>query len=430
MDSLHQRRILSHCAIYCVMGSIANMQLSWIHLIYEAYSSKFDFSNHIASFVSYFLGGDREMLRHSFGRSGFTLVELLVVIAIIGVLVGLLLPAVQAAREAARRMQCSNNLKQLGLALHNYADTYKSFPYRRGGTTGTSGTSNGPTPVNRSHNSGRINGFICLLPFFEQGNMFNQIQAGDPNFAGGAIAPGGPRGDQSWVVWNTPPATIKCPSDPGVSTGKSHSYVFCQGDNVAGMNTLMTNRGVFGRFLTRRFGDMTDGTSNTIAMSEITSHLPTGNGGQTGFVAGANQIRIGAAYARNIAGLANSPSICRTVSNGQYYLAGTTVVGRRGFNWTDGPAALVTFNTVFPPNSPNCGDSLDFGDQDDMVMPPMSQHTGGVNVVHCDGSVRFVSNNIDTGNLGVRQPVSGPSMYGVWGALGSIGGGEVSRIDE
>lgn len=176
---------------------------------------------------------------------GFTLVELLVVIAIIGVLVGLLLPAVQAAREAARRMQCSNNLKQLGLALHNYADTYKSFPYRRGGTTGSQGQSVTTNVNNQMHNSGRINGFICLLPFFEQGNMYNLIQAG--NATG---APGGPRGDQNWAPWNTPPVTIKCPSDAGATTGKSHSYAFCQGDQVEGMNSLLTNRGVFGRFLT------------------------------------------------------------------------------------------------------------------------------------------------------------------------------------
>lgn len=365
------------------------------------------------------------MNRNTSTRLGFTLVELLVVIAIIGVLVGLLLPAVQAAREAARRMQCSNNLKQLGLALHTYADTYKNFPYRRGGTTGTQGTGGTTNVNNRLHNSGRINGFIGMLPYFEQGNMYNQIQAGDA-----ANAPGGPRGDQSWIVWNTPPATLKCPSDPGVATGKSHSYVFCQGDTIVGMNTLQINRGLFGRFVTRKFGDISDGTSNTIAMSEITSQLPTGQGGQTGFVAAAKQIRINQAYARNIAGFATAPSICRTISDGQYYLAGTVVVGRRGFNWTDGPAALVTFNTVFPPNSPACGDSLDFGDQDNLILPPQSMHTGGVNVVHADGSVRFVSNNIDTGNLGIGQPASGPSNFGVWGALGSVSGGEVSRIDE
>src|SRR5688572_20348975 len=96
---------------------------------------------------------------------GFTLVELLVVIAIIGILVGLLLPAVQAAREAARRMQCSNNLKQLGLASHNYESAYKKFHYRQGGTT--AGTLN---------NQSRKSGFIALLPFIEGGNQFSRIE--------------------------------------------------------------------------------------------------------------------------------------------------------------------------------------------------------------------------------------------------------------
>lgn len=102
-------------------------------------------------------------------RGGFTLVELLVVIAIIGVLVGLLLPAVQAAREAARRMSCSNNLKQLGLALLNYEDVSKSFPSR------SSGTQTGPIS-----NGGRRSGIIGLLPFLEQQSFVNNINSGDP----------------------------------------------------------------------------------------------------------------------------------------------------------------------------------------------------------------------------------------------------------
>ena len=102
--------------------------------------------------------------------AGFTLVELLVVIAIIGILVALLLPAVQAAREAARRTECNNNLKQLGLALHNYHDTHKAFVYRKGGTTG--GTT-------AQSNQGRRSGFISLLPFMEQTPMYEQINAGD-----------------------------------------------------------------------------------------------------------------------------------------------------------------------------------------------------------------------------------------------------------
>jgi len=346
-----------------------------------------------------------------------------VVIAIVGVLVALLLPAVQAAREATRRIQCSNNLKQMGVALHNYADVFRAFPARRYGTTGALGNSGPSNGTNRDHNSGRINGFIAMLPYLEQGVMYDQIQAGDAT-----NAPGGPRGDQSWVVWDTPPPLIKCPSDYAATQkgplGKNHSYVFSVGDQVANINTSLLNRGLFGRFTWRRLADVTDGTSNTIAMSEIISNAPTGNGGQSGF-ASAGDIKITLALANNIPGIVNSPSICRTVSNGRFYLPGINVRGRRGFNWTDGPATLCSFNTVLPPNSPACGESGDFGDQDNVLLPPQSAHSGGVNGVMCDGSVRFISDSINTGNLGVGQPANGPSMYGVWGAMGSVAGGDL-----
>jgi len=140
---------------------------------------------------------------------GFTLVELLVVIAIIGVLVALLLPAVQAAREASRRSKCTNHLKQLALALQNYADVYRTLPARRYGTTGTSGTSSTTNTDNRIHNSGRITAWVALLPFMEQQAMFDRIQAGDATVSGTKIAPGGPRGEAIVLMLATvsPPLT-------------------------------------------------------------------------------------------------------------------------------------------------------------------------------------------------------------------------------
>jgi prepilin-type processing-associated H-X9-DG protein len=214
------------------------------------------------------------------------------------------------------------------------------------------------------------------------------------------------------------------------NNGSGHSYVVCVGDQVLQVNGSNNTRGLFARFNHRRFADILDGTSNTAAFSEICSNLPTGAGPQQGHPpANAKQYEIKLACARGVLGLVNSPSICRTVSDGKYYVAGTIVHGRRGIKWTDAPAALMSFNTVLPPNSPACGEAGDFGDQDNMVIPPQSRHPGGVSIVLCDGSVRFISDTIDAGNLGVNQPATGPSNYGVWGALGSIAGGESNRLD-
>jgi prepilin-type processing-associated H-X9-DG protein len=117
------------------------------------------------------------------------------------------------------------------------------------------------------------------------------------------------------------------------------------------------------------------------------------------------------------------------VADGDFYVAGKTIHGRRGINWTDGPATLTMFNTVLPPNSPACAQSGSWGDQDNIVLPPQSTHPSGVNGVMCDGAVRFFTNNINTGNLGVQVNKDGASPYGVWGALGSIAAGDVSTLD-
>ncbi len=362
------------------------------------------------------IGKKRDVGATRCARMGFTLVELLVVIAIIGVLVGLLLPAVQAAREAARRMQCSNNLKQFGLANHNYHDTYNALPFRRGGTC--CWQSGAPGGIN---NAGRLSAFVSLMPFYEQGAMYDLIRAGDP---AAGISPGGPYAWNSWGVWNNAPGVVLCPSAAGgFSHDRSHNYAFSMGDSVTGLNPGYTgdNRGVFGQ--ATRFAEIIDGTSNTIMMSERLGSQT--NGGPT--TVGLNQVEAVQGIANSVAGSNTNPQICMTpaVVTGRFFTAGLTVKGRWGHQYTDGQAERVGFNTVLPPNSASCS-SGDNPNSDNTValLPPTSRHPGGVNVLMADGAVRFVSQTIDTGNLAAPPVNSGFSPYGVWGGLGSKNGGE------
>ena len=344
-------------------------------------------------------------------RMGFTLVELLVVIAIIGILVGLLLPAVQAAPEAARRMQCSNNLKQLGISLHNYHDTYKSFVPRKQGT-GTCGTPR--------DNCNRASGYIGLLPFMEQQPMYDQIMAGDAS-----NPPGGPAGWSGWAVWNQAPEGLRCPSGNYSGTPDStNNYMFSVGDQIDNNRDRSDLRGVFAYRRGIKFAQIVDGTSNTIAMSE---HL------RANFGLGSNsQPKIQVGLVGNLDPRTNPGACLNTHTNGIYNDVASTK-GYFGTRWTDGQTERVGFTTVTPPNGPSCFEGANVNaDAAHSVIAPSSNHPGGVMAVFCDGSVHFISDTIDTGNLASVAAWkgtggdSGPSPFGVWGALGSKDGGEPS----
>ncbi len=271
-------------------------------------------------------------------RNGFTLVELLVVIAIIGILVGLLLPAVQAAREAARRMQCSNNLKQLGLSLHNYHDTYNRFPMTAvdgGGTTGI---------------------FVRLLPYIEQNNLFNQVRY-DGNYLVNLplsktkistyLCPSGPR-EFSLAVTNHEADCYTThyygnPGPIGTNALTGQPYGRDTSRESAGFGEYATD-GVFHLRSELNFGSITDGTSNTIAFGEISYQ-------KYGFY--------------------------RAWTRGLYWSNGVALLSEKNHTWPINVAKKGTFTMTF--NNGGYG----------------SEHSGGCMMGLMDGSVRFVSEGIE-----------------------------------
>jgi prepilin-type N-terminal cleavage/methylation domain-containing protein len=326
-------------------------------------------------------------------RSGFTLVELLVVIAIIGLLIALLLPAVQAAREAARKSQCSNNLKQLGLALQGYHDTNSGFPMMRG--SGTYSTYNAM-------------GWIALLPFVEQQGLATQIGEA-PNTS-----------LYSWTTtfapWQVAIPVYLCPSDPtsaspsGTGSIKTRSYRMSVGDTIKD-NWAGATRGVFGYATHTKIRDITDGTSNTIAMSE---HV----------VGKLNEYDAKAWVAQGITGYDVNPSVCLAVQPSSGFYPASQPVMRPDFTniWPDGSPHCAAFTTVLPPNSPSCGYSTNYVSWE--LLSASSYHAAGVQGLMVDGSVRFLSDGINCGTLTAANVTRGPSPYGVWGALGSKSGRE------
>jgi len=341
---------------------------------------------------------------------GFTLIELLVVIAIIAVLIALLLPAVQQAREAARRTQCKNNLKQFGLALHNYHDTYQKFP---GYAVGSGAPNSGGTNLGfRS----RLSGVVALLPYMDQAPLYNQIWAASPaQYPWNAVS-----------YWNQNPPAMTCPTDSGITPpsgayrGK-RNYVFCAGDGVsgngnnAGSNTpiIVPTRGMFGAVYYSNIAECTDGSSNTLGMSEAVAPIS---------IAG-----LGMVSATTSVG---TPAACQATYNPatqSYPGSGWNGDTSRGYRWGDGAAYFSAFTSAVPPNSANCFSTSNANHWYDGFFTASSQHTGGVQCLMMDGAVRFISQNISSGNQAASPPTvasGGQSPYGVWGALGSRNGGE------
>ncbi len=346
-------------------------------------------------------------------RSAFTLIELLVVIAIIAILIALLLPAVQQAREAARRTQCKNNFKQLGLAIHNYHDVHNVVPMGSGSAGGPGGR--------------RQSGFVGMLPYLDQAPLFNLISAGGTaasvdgttNYNAFDFAPWDE--NHKAVVTNIP--MLQCPSDGDTTVegpkGKTN-YAFSRADSTWDSNPGWNGnggRGLRGMFVggqgvsgKRGFRDVTDGLSNTIAMGEKIKAKP-----------GANTVQLGAIGTSITQGVyrADASSCLALTTNGIYT---GSVAQWSGGRWMDGTLSFTGMTTVLGPNKPSCTQP---GDDHDGIHEPSSHHVGGVQVLMGDGAVRFISENIDKGDSTQGSPTAGKSPYGVWGALGSVQGGEV-----
>lgn len=323
-------------------------------------------------------------------RMAFTLVELLVVIAIIGVLVSLLLPAVHAAREAARRMSCSNNLKQIGLAVHGFHDAYKGVPPQATYSIGS--TFSGYSVHAR------------ILPFVEQGNLFTKV---DFNL-GYAAQP---------EICKTKVPLYRCPSDLHDQTRFDSGIEFyptSYGFNIGtwlglDQQTGKGGDGAFGYNMRHNFAAITDGLSNTLAAADVKAFTPALlDGGQPAAPytpppqTPAQVIAYGGTFDKDY---------CHT-------------------QWVTGRTLQSGLTTTFPPNTKLlytlAGVSYDVDFTSARVSPTAPQHgyrvvtarsyhTGGVNALFLDGSVRFVSSSI---------------VRAVWRALGTRSGSEVAVIDE
>jgi len=350
-------------------------------------------------------------------RRGFTLIELLVVIAIIAVLIALLLPAVQSAREAARRAQCVNNLKQIGLATHNYHDVNNALP---------SGCL-WPCPGNDGCWGWGVAPMVGVLQYIEQGVLFNAYNAALGVLGDVANPPNLWLGNST--VFNTKVASMMCPSDAGEVQSPFTNYLGNNGgpfalggysgtiipsqyspwDYDAAQNDLLSTAKTVG------LAALTDGTSNTALFSEGISGTTRGVVAGGGLFQEARGVFASNFYnqSRTAASVMALLAACQAVAPGT-----ASFRNDRGVGWQYSYPGYVNnlYNHVGPPNSRRCSNappntwSLDLWGTE----PPTSFHPGGVNMCMTDGSVRFIKNSVS---------------LATWWALGTKAGGEVISSD-
>ena len=355
-------------------------------------------------------------------RRGFTLIELLVVIAIIAVLIALLLPAVQSAREAARRAQCINNLKQIGLAIHNYHSTINRFPL---------GGSRNPYDFPAVYDSGNADptsGYppwdawsaqALMLPYVEQKPLYDAI-----NFNYGPASRGGVSVLVNATVYNLKIAAFLCPSDGNAGNGNINSYHASGG--TTSINCCSSNSrnstGVFNYELGASLAEITDGSSNTIAFGEVlcSESFPSGakrgnSAGNIGSNQAANVIDV-STLVNAVAKVKNDFNLCSAkFLSGQG--SGVSFGGGMGSRWGNGAYGYNMFNTIGTPNITlwsSCRMDCCVQSQHAHYVNASSNHPGGSNFAMSDGSVKFIKNSVN--------------MPTYW-ALGTKNNGEVISAD-
>ena len=377
---------------------------------------------------------------NSSSRRGFTLIELLVVIAIIAVLIALLLPAVQSAREAARRAQCTNNLKQIGLALHNYHTTNDVFPL------GTSFN-----PVDTANDPGvwaSWSAQALMLGYFEQGPLYNAI-----NFSWGPLATGTTTSDGTGGINTTATHTLitsfVCPSDPFAGGGQQNinNYASCFG--TTGLPLYIVNwsapggppyynqqpsgsTGMFTFAIPYGVRHCTDGTSNTVAYAEWL--VGDGRGVVLGGANPPSRYRgnlmsgvasVGVDPGTIYDAFSNPQDILLNLQNcaTQFQTTTTGITDLKGWRWGLGASGYSMFNVLQTPNDHQypiggCRENFAVGSNSwpdaSFSIGAASNHPGGCNVLFADGSVRFVKDSIN------RM---------TWWGLGTKASGEVISSD-
>jgi prepilin-type N-terminal cleavage/methylation domain-containing protein/prepilin-type processing-associated H-X9-DG protein len=370
-------------------------------------------------------------------RRGFTLIELLVVIAIIAVLIALLLPAVQSAREAARRVQCTNNLKQIGLAMHNYHSTYDVFPMAASKNCNSDPFTNCPGYADWRGWSA----LATALPFVEQQALYNAI-----NFSFAEEIHDATSQPMNITVVSTVVSGFMCPSDPNVGRANINNYHACYGTTSewpTGPNNGSGNlqnadgngsTGMFAVWLSYGMRDALDGTSQTILFSEALVGDSRGNepnrgvgGGMPGSHYRGNGVVIPHADSYYVDDFARSAADTQAILSGLQACeaafsnpASTSITSHRGYRWASASEGSVfnvaqtpndkvyPFNVCRPQCNPNCSDN------GSISLPATSWHPGGVNALMTDGSVKFMKDSINRTT---------------WWALGTRAKGEVISAD-